>query len=228
MGAAFPIIALALSAAGTGAGIAANQQVRRATNNRLNEENIRQRRYQQQATDVFNKGLAEAGPSANEESMQSGAERFRQTFGDITQTPFAEANTGVGALTDQTVKDRVDTDRQREGQVGGAMMGYNQRQLDNAIKRTMSLLDTSRINNFSQGSLGALQTELLDAQHAGDTLGNVGMGLSTAGSLAGLGSLMFAPTASKAELANQIVRVGSRAPVADMAPANLGYLGTLG
>lgn len=184
-----PLIALAATAAGTGASVVGQQKAKHAMQDATQAERIRQKGIQDRAAGAFDESLAQSDKSVADEQIKQGEQERLQGYRNLQQIPVAvPGGQLVGGqnpamvLQDQALANASNRSRAKLG-------SYDKWQLDQAVKNTRATQQQALYGQQAQRSQALLPMELQDASHKGDTWQGVGMGLSALGTLASMGSL---------------------------------------
>lgn len=189
------IAALAVSAAGAGAQMAAQSKVRSAEKRATNAEMQRQAGYRNQAAQVVNQSIADSDVTEARDSMAENAAERAAAYNRITgqvqkqvsavpQPRIINPTSGTGTAGNPYAANAAAWNRI----IGGAQSklgGYNDWGLDRGMKLSRGNQDIGLIGNQAAGSSRVLQAELQDAQHEGDALAAGGQVLSAVGALGG-------------------------------------------
>ena len=200
----YPLIiaALALTAAGTAASIAGQEVAKRNTENALDAEQGRQKQFQNKAQGVFDTSLAASGEPQAQDQIDTGAAKRTAAYQEAAlrapgvAAPINKVVTAAGPAGRADVISKASQNAWAKA-VGGsqATLGGGQDWVQNQnIKNTHANQDLSIIGNQAAGSAAVSQrAEIPHAQHSGDTYGEIGQILSSAGMLVGLYGATTAP-----------------------------------
>lgn len=200
-----PVAALALSAAGTGVSVAANESAKSAAKKKQSAELNRQKVFQQRASQEFANSLSKSTPekaatdlkSAKDERMAAYETAQRVNIG--APAPVA-SNAGSPAMaqTNPTANEaamsrqtgtawaRLLNDAAARGN-SYADWGLKQNIKDTRVNQRMGLLGTD-----SRRSAELLPWEIENASHSADGMKYTGQGLTTLGSVLGTASAVGA------------------------------------
>jgi hypothetical protein len=213
----YPIaIALALTAAGSAAQAAGARRAAKAMAGARTAESIRQKGFQDQATQVNDQSLSKSGRASTDADMKAAGEARAADAAAATSEVRAPIEaTGQNLAGDQAGNQVMMTEGDAQaarnlgyaGQQGAAkanLLSFNDVTFQNAINNMRSGQQLNTLSNFMRGSSNVLPIELEAASRRGDNLKTLGSLLSTAGSVVGMGagSGLF-DTASTADILNK-------------------------
>lgn len=186
------IVGLALSAAGTAAGMSAQAKAQKAQDAARAEELYRQRQYSQKAGAVVDQQIQESGATKAKPAIDAAAEDRAAAYNRITaqvQTPQTKAITQTvsSPFAAQTAQQSA-LAAQWNKILGGAqarMGGTQDWGLARNIAQQRAAGEIGLIGRNARGSAGVSAAEQEDASHAGDGLGAAGQLLTGAGKIAG-------------------------------------------
>lgn len=184
-------VGAALSAAGTGASLAAAEQSKKAIANVRSAEAERQKGYQSDAQALLQKNITESDATAAQTDLAAGESQRQNTYQQLQgQSLGAQlpSMTGGNRLVKGEAARSADFSNAwtKAGNTARAKLGaygdWGTKQVTRTARGNQSLAAVSR---NARGSADILGAEAEQASHKGDTLANVGQGLSMAGSIAG-------------------------------------------
>lgn len=181
------IIALALSAAGTGTSMAASAAEESAMNDKTKAEVLRQKGYQQKSTGEFERSLAQSAPKVAQQQIDSGAEA---RLGDLTKASQIPIS-GAGPL-DLSAPNTVQAGQAaaqlgQQAQAKAKLGGYSDFDLQQWIKNLRAQQQIGMYGQFAKQSSQVLPYELQAAARSAEDMRGAGTALSAAGMLTGLG-----------------------------------------
>lgn len=192
--------ALALTAAGSAAQAAGARRAAKAMEGARLAESIRQKGFQDQATQVSDESLNKSGRKATEAGIkEAGEARAADAAAATAEVRKPIEATGENLAGDQTANKVMATEGDIQaaknlgyaGQQGAAkanLLSFNDVTFQNAINNMRAGQQLGTIGNFMRGSAGVLPVELEAASRRGDNLKTLGTVLSTAGSVVGMGA----------------------------------------
>ena len=194
------IFALALTAAGSAAQAAGARRAAKAMAGARTAESIRQKGFQDQATQVNDQSLSKSGRAATEADMKAAEESRAADAAAAT----AEVRKPIEATGDNLAGDTTgnavmasETGQQAARNLGFAnqqgaakanLLSFNDVTFQNAINNMRAGQQLNTISNFMRGSSNVLPIELEAASQKGNNLKTLGTLLSTAGSITGMGA----------------------------------------
>jgi hypothetical protein len=193
-------IALAMTAAGSAAQAAGARRAAKAMSGAREAESIRQKGFQDQATQISEQSLSKSGRASTEADMKAAEEaRAADAAAATAEVRRPIEATGENLAGDQSANRLLSSEADMQaarnlgyaGQQGAAKAGllsFNDVTFQNAINNMRSGQDLNTISNFMRGSSGVLPVELEAASRRGDNLKTLGTMLSTAGSVVGMGA----------------------------------------
>jgi hypothetical protein len=197
----YPVaIALALTAAGSAAQAAGARRAAKAMEGARVAESLRQKGFQDQATQVSDESLKKSGKDSTEAGMKAAADaRAAESDAAVADVRRPIEATGENLAGDQTANRVMATEGDIQaarnlgfaGQQGAAksnLLSFNDVTFQNAINNMRAGQQLNTISNFMRGSSNVLPIELEAASRKGDNLKTLGTVLSTAGSVVGMGA----------------------------------------
>lgn len=181
---------MALTAAGAGASIAANEQTKKAMRNTVDAEIARQRGYQREGTAIAQQSAATSTPTAAQGQIEGGAARREAAYKDIEQQKlgnYAPQDKAVSREQQTGANMRMaSSDAERAANAGWSDWLHNQMIKDIMAQRKLSVL-----GGLGRESNSIMPYEMQDAQQAGDSLRGVAGVLGGAGRVVGSSSSLF-------------------------------------
>lgn len=177
------LAALALTGAGTGAGMYAAQKERNAQNAAVGAELQRQKQFGQQTQGVFQKSLAQSTPQAFQAQQQAGAQKALAATPQLTGLGQAPSTSTVG----QDVKNV------KQQQASAQQFGLSNQAMAQYLKDLEANTQLGVLSNMAGQSQQVLPIELQGAGQSYGKLGALGSLLGTAGQLVGVGSAVARP-----------------------------------
>jgi hypothetical protein len=194
-----PLIALALTAAGTAASAAGARKAQKAQAGAREAERTRQKGFQSEADARAAENLASTNKGATDSGMKK-AEDERKAASDaaVAEVRAPVEATGANLAGDGSAAKLVagETATQaakglgyaiQQGAAKAKLAGFNDVGFENALMNARTNQDIARIANFAKGSSDVLPVELEAAAQKGQGLRTLGSVLSTAGTVAGIG-----------------------------------------
>lgn len=191
--------------AGTEMQVAATQKSNHAQDAALNQELLRQDAYRKRAQEEFARSMAQSVPTVAKQQIGQGQETYKGAYGRAENVPLSASATASPLQRSASV---VNTQREKANQersdlARANVMGYNEWDMQRAIKNLLAQQQLAQTANFAQGSSRILPMELQHAQHEGDNLAGIGSLLGTAGAVMSLGSLFGSQAATEPLTASQ-------------------------
>lgn len=186
------LAALAITLAGTGAGIAANQEEVSSENNATSNAVSQLQQLQKRATPVLQANEKQSTPQAAQDLVSSGKAATLGQYAQAAAAPLTTGSLPSGASSNVTNAETQARIGQGQ-QAGAANQGYTN------LGQQWSLQDQSARNllgNFAQQGqsvASALPAELAQAKNSQATLAGIGSLLQTAGLLGGTYAATQAP-----------------------------------
>jgi hypothetical protein len=202
---------------GTAAQYEATQQSKSAMSKAQQAENERQAKMRKEAGTLFNESLGTEG-AANVTKAEDKAigEREAAAAGAIAKGTGVDAGSAYGEKSPIVATEsgaRSAAGKAAAGMEAAAkarLAGFGDAGQLNAIKNARMRLGQGVIANNMAGSASAHGAEMDYASHAGDSMKNLGAGLSTVGMLTGMAAAAGVGATTAEELANaQIAESGS-------------------
>ena len=194
-----PLIALALTAAGTAASAAGVKKAQKAQDGAREAERTRQKGFQSEADARAAGNQASTGKGATDSGMKK-AEEERKAASDaaVAEVKAPVEATGANLAGDGSAAKLVagETATQaakglgyaiQQGAAKAKLSGFNDVGFENALLNARTNQDIARIANFAKGSSDVLPVELEAAARKGQGLRTLGSVLSTAGTISGIG-----------------------------------------
>jgi len=170
------MIGAALSAAGTIANVSAQQGYVDEVNNQNNKayelsrdarlaEQTRQKAYQQQSMDGWNKALSQTDPKAQEAAQNTAADQFMQTFDQQTPAIANGLLPGQAQASDEVSKSiatrmaQTAADTRKRVAALSKLTGYGAADASNKLALTDNADFLTTINGLRRGSLGVSNQE---------------------------------------------------------------------
>lgn len=193
-----PLIALALTAAGTAASAAGVKKAQKAQDGAREAERTRQKGFQSEADARAVENQASTGKGATDSGMKK-AEEERKAASDaaVAEVKAPVEATGANLAGDGSAAKLVagETATQaakglgyaiQQGAAKAKLSGFNDVGFENALLNARTNQDIARIANFAKGSSDVLPVELEAAARKGEGLRTLGSVLSTAGTISGI------------------------------------------
>lgn len=160
----------------------------------------RQKRYQQEATAAQQQSFQQSTPFVGEQQIEAGRQAALENYSRLNALPLSGAQAPFG----QTEGSRVVTEGQNRlsNAARASLTGYNQWQLDQAIKNIRAQQALGIIGSNANQSTTLLPLELQSAQQAGAGTQALGGLISSLGGLAGSYAAMQQPTTQLAGAGN--------------------------
>lgn len=181
--AALPLIGLAISAAGTGVGVAANATAQKRMNDQLKVALSRQDSYSARGQEVFKKSLGESSANTAQKNIAEGEQAASQLYNRVQGLPVGA---GLPTPGNQTVDARTQTRIGAANQAQAALQGYPNMSLLQWLNNAESNRLLGVNNNLSQNSASILPYQLQGAQASTADMAALGSLLGTGGSLLGM------------------------------------------
>ena len=193
-------LALSLTAAGSAAQAAGARRAAKAMEGARIAESLRQKGFQDQATQVSDQSLSKSGRASTDADMKAAeAGRAADAAAATAEVRKPIEATGENLAGDQTANRVMASEGEAQaarnlgfaGQQGAAkanLLSFNDVTFNNAINNMRAGQQLNTISNFMRGSAGVLPVELEAASRRGDKLKTLGTVLSTAGSVVGMGA----------------------------------------
>jgi hypothetical protein len=194
-----PLIALALTAAGTAASSAGARKAQKAQAGAREAERLRQKGYQSEADARAEENFTKTGKDATDAGMKN-AEDERKAASDeaVANVRAPVEAAGANLAGDSAAARLVEGENAaqaakglgyaiQQGAAKAKLAGFNDVGFENAISNARTNQDLARIANFAKGSSDVLPYELEAAAQKGRGLRTLGSVLSTAGTVAGIG-----------------------------------------
>ena len=174
-------IGLALSAAGTGLGIAGARSSGRAMNRAITSQLQKQEQFQRLATPIYEESFRQATPQAARQQIAGGADMAQALYSRLNG-PSAVSALPVSDTDMALIRDSVGQRRQASASLQGLQNFLQTQQLRNQEAQT----GLSAIGGLSRASAqnSPFLTQLAGQSGAG--LSSIGSLFSTAGTLAGV------------------------------------------
>ena len=211
------IAGLALTAAGTGANMYANNQVRGKMNDLTNQELARNQGFEQKAQGVFNNSLQQSTPQAANQQIGQGQQQLAGLIQNAQQVPLSSSMPNFGNVNTMAEGAKTAMSNKAASDLGG----YSNYTLQQRLKDQQVGSQLGVIGSEAQGWANVLPAQLQQAQGSQQGLQALGALLSSAGLLTGLSGWGSAPTAGVN--AAQMSAMGNGfGPVTSQAAAGLG------
>jgi hypothetical protein len=194
-----PLIALALTAAGTAASAAGARKAQKAQAGAREAERWRQKGFQDEADARASENFGKTGKDATDAGMAK-AESDRKSAADaaVADVRAPIEATGANLAGDSSAAKVINTENAsqaarslgyalQQGAAKAKLSSFNDVGFENAINNARTNQDIARIANFAKGSADVLPVELEAAAQKGQGLRTLGSILSTAGTVAGVG-----------------------------------------
>lgn len=195
-----PIVALALTAAGTAATAAGVRKAQKAQDGAREAERIRQKAFQGEADARATENLNNTGKGATDSGMAK-AEADRKAASDaaVAEVRAPVEAAGENLAGDSSVAKLVANENAsqaarglgfalQQGAAKAKLASLGDVGFENAIMNARTNQDIARVANFAKGSADVLPVELEAAARKGQGLRTVGSLLSAGGTIAGLGA----------------------------------------
>lgn len=194
MGVGF-LVGLGLAAAGTGLEVAGAKRAQSAENSAVAQELLRQRGYQQQASNVFGQS---GGQSTSEQAQKQISDSSQASVGGYQQLQASPLNAQSPSIAaqDPITQARTQALIQQANQAQGKVGGYQQWQTNQQVKNLLAANQLGIIGSNSAASARINPYEVQQAGHAGDTLSGIGKLLGLAGSAVGAGGGLWSGLAT--------------------------------
>jgi hypothetical protein len=163
-------------------------------------ESIRQKGFQDQATQVNDQSLSKSGRASTDADMQAAKDaRAADAAAATDEVRKPIEATGENLAGDQSGNQVMLTEgdlqaarnlgfANQQGAAKADMLSFNDVTFQNAINNMRSGQQLNTLSNFMRGSSNVLPIELEAASRRGDSLKTLGTALSTAGSIVGMGA----------------------------------------
>jgi hypothetical protein len=194
-----PLIALALTAAGTAAGAAGARKAQKAQAGAREAERWRQKGFQSEADARAAENFEKTGKDATDAGMEK-AEADRKSASDaaVADVRAPIEVKGENLAGDSSAAKIINTENAsqaarglgyalQQGAAKAKLSSFNDVGFENALNNARTNQDIARIANFAKGSADVLPVELEAASRKGQGLRTLGSVLSTAGTIAGVG-----------------------------------------
>lgn len=187
----WPAIAgLALSAAGTGVGIANAQATRDRMNDVLRRQLAAQDVFQGQAAPEFQKSLGASGAEAARRAIGEGTTESSRLYSYLQNLPQGSAAAPSPIAENQLVDVRNQARIGQSNLAQAALQGFGNFDIQRLLAQQRGSQNLGAISVLSGSRAGITPSLLQGAQNQGQDLAAIGSLLGTAGSLAGVyGSL---------------------------------------
>lgn len=194
-----PLVALALTAAGTAASAAGARKAQKAQAGAREAERWRQKGFQDEAEARAADNFSKTGKDATDVGMAN-AEADRKAASDaaVAEVRAPVEATGANLAGDTSAAKLVANENAsqaarglgyaiQQGAAKAKLASFGDVGFENAIMNARTNQDLARIANFAKGSADVLPVELEAAAQKGQGLRTLGSILSTAGTVAGVG-----------------------------------------
>jgi len=185
-------ISLGLTAAGTAAQIAGQNQAKKAMNNAYAMESQRQKGYQGEQQKVFDDSLAGQGADTQKQALAN-AEKDRQGAAVAAQKEAPVVNIAPAGGVSKVVADETaatthvgNVEAKREAAAKALLSAFGDVQINNALQNTRARQNVGMLSDFSRGSSGVNGYEMDVASHKGDGTKKLGDILTAAGFVTGM------------------------------------------
>lgn len=182
------VAGLATSLAGTGAQIAAGAATRRKQNEVLEAQMNKQNELYQQTKPVVAAAVKQSGAEAAQQQLGQGAAQAVRDYQTAQGTQMSNASNPATAMTtgsysnDPLLKGQIAL----SNQAAGAMQGYNQMALDQAVNNLLVSGKLSNIGALSRNAQSSYPLQLADAQQQYAGLQGAGQLANSLGSTLGM------------------------------------------
>jgi len=191
------LVGLALSAAGTGAGMAASAEEAGAMNDKVQAELERQKKFQKKATPVFEKSLGESGAPTMQANVASGQQRLAEEYARLAAVPLT-ANDPLGSNAPIPLNPSAAAGTRMAENLaattGARAGGWNESSLQQSIKDILTNSQLGVIGQQAKISAAPLPYEIQQAGQSWDWLKALGMAGQSAGGLAGMYGMLKSPS----------------------------------
>lgn len=205
------LVALALTAAGTGTSMAASAAEQDAMNQKTKQEVLRQKGIQKKSTGEFEKSLAAGAPKVAQQQIDSGAEARLADMQKTAALPIGGASPLEMSSSNAVQAGQAAAQMSQQAQAKAKLGVYSDFDLQQWIKNLRAQQQIGMYGQFARQSAQVLPYELQAAGRSAEDMRGAGTGLSAAGALVGLGGAAGA--------------FGSGASAASSAPAGTMTLG---
>ena len=194
-----PLIALALTAAGTAASAAGARKAQKAQAGAREAERWRQKGFQDEADARAADNFSKTGKDATDTGMvKAEADRKAASDAAVAEVRAPVEATGANLAGDSSGAKLVASENAsqaarglgyaiQQGAAKAKLASFGDVGFENAIMNARTNQDLARIANFAKGSADVLPVELEAAAQKGQGLRTLGSILSTAGTVAGVG-----------------------------------------
>ena len=186
---AWPLIAgLAVSALGTGLGVAGSAESNKAANNAANQELALQQQYAKQGQKAFGQSFAQSTPQAVQKQIGQGEQHALADYAAANQNKVPALSLSTGnPQADSAEGAQVQQKIGQQNQAAASLQGYSSSQLAQYIKDLQAQTQLGQIGTFARNqNQYVYPLQLQQAGQSGSTLSGIGSLLS---SLGGLGSI---------------------------------------
>jgi len=197
----YPVaIALALTAAGSAAQAAGARRAAKAMAGARTAESIRQKGFQDQATQVNDQSLSKSGRASTDADMKAAKDaRAADAAAATAEVRKPIEASGENLAGDQSGNQVMLTEgdlqaarnlgfANQQGAAKADMLSFNDITFQNAINNMRSGQQLNTLSNFMRGSSNVLPIELEAASQKGNNLKTLGSLLTTGGSIVGMGA----------------------------------------
>lgn len=183
MGQALPLIGLAISAAGTGLGVAASAKAKDRMDKQLASALQRQDSFAAQGSQVFKSSLGASGADEGKKQVQEGQTAAQQLYERVQALPQGP---GLPAPQDATVDARTQQQISLANLAAAGLQGYPNMSLQQWMNNQNTQNQLGVISNLSNNAASILPYQLQGAQASTADMAALGSLLGTGGSLLGM------------------------------------------
>lgn len=178
------IAALALTAAGTGLGMAAAKRTQREMNEVVKQQLAASEDFQRQATPEYQKSLGASGSRAATQALAEGEREALTGYRAVQSLPPTTSPSPL--LSDSLTDVRTRASVGQANQAQAALQGYGNMALQSWLAQQTGQQNLSVISNLASSRAAITPFLLQNAQQKGADMAAIGSLLGTAGSLAGV------------------------------------------
>lgn len=181
--AALPLIGLAISAAGTGVGMAANAKAKQRMDAQLTSALQRQDSFAAQGSQAFKKSLGMSDADTAKKNVQEGQTAAQQLYERVQALPQGSA---LPAPQDATVDARTQQQISLANLASAGLQGYPNMSLQQWLNNQNTQNQLGVISNLSNNAASIVPYQLQGAQASTADMAALGSLLGTGGSLLGM------------------------------------------
>lgn len=207
------LIAAGLSAAGAGATIAGNERSRSHMEEQAQNELGRQKGFQRQAQQQFQQSADQSDVQHAMAQQQQGEQQRLAAMSATMSQPLLANNNPVDSNSQSITQQQGGQAALGQSAAAQAKLGgMSEWDLQQWIKNIRANQMLGIIGSNARNSAQVLPMELAQAQHSGDALRGVGMGLSALGALGSGYSAFLGPATATTGLGNMASVSSAAAP----------------